>query len=138
MTRQELFDLFVETSKNGGFPSGKPEPHCDDGYSCLYRTEDGKKCLIGLLIDDQDYNSNLENLTPSHDEIWERIKNKIPYIQHKDHLRSLQCIHDKLARRMFLYKEPWDHEEFVRQLSQHFIFKNIIQSTCTTQNSQPV
>jgi hypothetical protein len=53
LTRQEIFDKAV----GGVIAQGALAM---DGTACCYRTDDGKKCAIGQLIDDEFYHRSLE------------------------------------------------------------------------------
>jgi hypothetical protein len=53
LTRQEIFDKAVGGVIKQGARS------VEDG-ACVYRTEDGRKCVVGQLIDDAHYHPSLE------------------------------------------------------------------------------
>ena len=55
---QSLFDKITTHLLKQNQPAVSP----NDG--CKYKTDDGLKCAIGCLIDDQHYNPNFEGLTP--------------------------------------------------------------------------
>lgn len=55
MKRQDIFDKVYKHLLNQGTKS------IDDDGKCLYRDEDGMRCAIGCLIDDKNYNINIEN-----------------------------------------------------------------------------
>lgn len=45
MTKQEYYDLLVKSAYDGTFPGCTPQ-------GCMYRTPDGHKCAVGVLMDD--------------------------------------------------------------------------------------
>ena len=66
MTRDEYYELIERSATDGTFPSyreptpedkaeGRNDPHC------LYRGSGGKKCVVGLLIPDEEYSPEMEN-----------------------------------------------------------------------------
>ncbi len=59
MTNQEIFDLVVPAIIKQGRPSRSETPVFNkDGEmtnGCRYRSEDGAKCAIGMLITDEEY-----------------------------------------------------------------------------------
>src|SRR5690349_17957407 len=53
----------VETSRSGGFPSRAPKNAVDgEGptHHCMYRSPEGRKCAVGILISDENYRPLLE------------------------------------------------------------------------------
>lgn len=55
-TLQEIFD----TAYLGLIAQGAPA--VDSDYSCKYRTPDGLKCAVGMLIADEHYKQDFENV----------------------------------------------------------------------------
>jgi hypothetical protein len=53
VNKQEIFDTVAIGIRAQGGPAIR-------GNSCAYRTPSGRKCAAGLLIKDEDYNSNFE------------------------------------------------------------------------------
>lgn len=68
-------------------------------YHCLYRTPEGRKCVVGQLISDEDYIPQMEDNTI--DELFDitifgATINFPPYFrEHIQLLRDLQTLHDK-------------------------------------------
>lgn len=94
-TKQEIFNLSVTGVVNQGGPSRIDD---DLDFGCAYRGDDGRKCGIGHLIKDEDYNpvSDKESLS-----IWSVIEKGflpeyIPQttIEEKNFLNDMQEGHD--------------------------------------------
>jgi hypothetical protein len=118
MTKQEYFDLLVKTSKEGGFPA-------TSSYGgCYYRSPEGKKCTIGLLIPDELYNSTME---------FEDITKIITYIVPVDGFTvddycSVQSAHDDMAIKLqsiITGQSIWNHAEFVDKLLDVHCFQGV-------------
>ncbi len=65
----------------------------DETVLCLYRNPEGKKCVVGMFIPDNQYNPIMER------ENVVSIINSFPHIMnflplHKEAMRDLQSIHD--------------------------------------------
>jgi hypothetical protein len=109
MTKQEYFDLLVKTSKEGGFPANSIYG------GCYYRSPEGKKCTIGLLIPDPLYNSAMEFVD---------ITKIIPYIVPVDGFMIddyclVQSTHDGMVikqQSVITGQSIWNHTEFVSNL----------------------
>lgn len=52
---------------------GKPAKE-DFSGNCVYRSEDGLKCAVGCLIDDNAYDPSLEDCTPMMDNVTYALK----------------------------------------------------------------
>lgn len=125
LTKQEYFDLLVKTSREGGFPSVVPTSgETQVGYDCAYRTADGRKCGIGLLIPDTKYVRPMEGARPTAD-FWAAYPDAIRPVEGFRHAGSLhatndyiavQMAHDALAVDYHGNLKAWDHAEFVRRL----------------------
>lgn len=61
-TPQETFDLISVGLLRQGKRSGVVAPNAYKGFRCLYRSPDGCRCAAGLVLDDQDYSPELENM----------------------------------------------------------------------------
>jgi hypothetical protein len=86
MTKQEYYDLLMDSADNGTFPSA-------DGVCCQYRGPDGKKCAIGLLIADYDYKPEFEGSVYScNNKIYGYVK-KVEGLTDCD-LQKIQRCHD--------------------------------------------
>ena len=85
---QEVFDTVVAHARKQKARAIDPKSHM-----CAYRTPDGKKCFIGVLIPDSKYNPRIENKGV----FAEDIKALLPFsLNAKEHkfLGDLQQIHD--------------------------------------------
>lgn len=60
LTRQEMFDKAWIGLKSQGFEQSLDE----DGDTCVYRGEAGRKCAIGWCIPDDKYHVGLEKQSP--------------------------------------------------------------------------
>lgn len=88
MNRQEVFDRAVSGLRSQGF-----EKSMDEG-TCSYRANDGKKCAIGWLVDDANYDPTLEGRGANCDEVIEMAR--IYDVKEGDtlFLAYLQQVHD--------------------------------------------
>jgi hypothetical protein len=57
-TKQETFDAVVSGLIEQGGPSAGEN---DCGPTCFYRGKDGRKCAVGLLVPDDEYQEEWEN-----------------------------------------------------------------------------
>ena len=89
---QEVFDIVV----NHLFTQGRPA--YDGVQGCMYRTHDGLRCAVGVLIPDDLYDKALEK-NPS-DYIVQDFFDAVraDWREHKNLLRRLQSIHDHCSR----------------------------------------
>ncbi len=94
LTRQEILDKVVSHFEEQGGPG------VDKRRACTYHAEDGKKCAIGVLIPDNLYSPDMEDLT------FKALVRRyaavlrdghIDPIKDFDFLSSLQLIHDSAA-----------------------------------------
>lgn len=96
MTKQEYFELLKESAYNGTFPSAVKH---ERGTSCLYRKDKTagckQRCAVGLLIKDEDYDSDLD-LSPAY-EVLHLVD--IPEGMTEGDLLNVQMAHDDEARR---------------------------------------
>lgn len=117
-TLREYYDLLVKTSKEGGFPAAVFR---EGDVHCRYRTEDGKKCAVGLVIPDDRYDPTWDchNLT-AYGLPFVVIRPGLPADASVNLLSRIQEVHDELARKCLRGGEfdpdAWDHAEFVRRL----------------------
>lgn len=119
---QRIFeDTTISLLKQGSPSLGPdPDPEADDPKEtmCLYRGQDGKKCAIGHLIDDDFYSEGLENHTVSSLRVWPSIVRSIQKKYNTDvddesmdgmtimsFFSDIQKAHDEdLRRNVFEYK----------------------------------
>lgn len=90
VTDQEVFDHVSKHLLSQGCKSVRYDEN--EKYSnthCLYRGPNGTKCAAGCLIDDTEYDVEMENLT------WNTLcQRKIVPLSHQDLIIELQEIHD--------------------------------------------
>lgn len=117
MNRQEAFDLLVQKSKDGMFPSQNPETK-----QCLYRGPNGRCCGVGVLIPDNVYRKHFdEGNNCSIEDLWAEIGDKswVPEDMTLEDLCRLQSIHDNMAST----EGVWLHDRFIASLRQMNYFK---------------
>lgn len=86
MTNQQIFDAVVEHAAKQYAKSEKKD-------TCLYRHPDGRKCFVGALIDDEDYEVTMERKGITSDEFNDlRTKDQMRV------LRDLQVVHDDTSQ----------------------------------------
>lgn len=113
LTKQQYLDLLVTTSKQGGFPA------VSEREECAYRSDDGKRCAVGLILPDAFYDShNLEGSTVVD------IADEFPEVEEffpaglavKD-MREIQNCHDTIAQGIdYRINRVWSHDRFVYEL----------------------
>ena len=89
---QEIFNLVVEHL----FKQGRP---AYDGHrGCMYRTHDGLRCAVGVLIPDDLYDPAFE--TNKADTVIQELfdADLADWREHKNLLLSLQRVHDNCFR----------------------------------------
>jgi len=118
MTRQDYYNLLVETSRTGGFPSidrKKASPWSPSGQ-CLYRGPDGKKCAAGLLIPDELYNPKMEGAVAS----TTLTPDLLPEHMTMYDIDRIQAIHDNSS-----VSDEWNHKAFVQKLNNNSSFSSL-------------
>jgi hypothetical protein len=124
ITPQQYFDLLVETSKSGGFPSiNYPLKTYPTRGTCMYRNPNGKRCAFGLLIRDEKYRPSMEEETAT-DDFFRRypgcftpvqgFKQEGRFKETNDYL-AVQLTHDREAFKT-QNGNSWDHKSFVGAL----------------------
>lgn len=106
MNTQEIFDKAVL----GVVAQGKQSTSRDNMW-CRYRGEKGLKCAVGHLIDDEYYNTNLENEDATNHDVIIAVSNSIGRPLTKGERRlldALQHAHDGSA----------DNEEFIYEFKE--------------------
>lgn len=100
MTAQEIFDkvsqhLLSQNCKSLGMRFGDTV--------CFYRGQDGRKCAIGVLIPDELYSSDFENLTIEELLVEEYFPAQLreELSPHKELLSELQLVHDNCRVNMW-------------------------------------
>jgi hypothetical protein len=58
MTKQEMYEIIRAGMLAQGKPARSPE-------GCKYRTREGLKCAVGMLIPDSEYSPSMEGKRPS-------------------------------------------------------------------------
>ena len=93
---QEVFDLVVEHL----FTQGRPA--YDGNRGCMYRTHDGLRCAVGVLIPDDLYDPAFE-MSKADSVIQELFDSDLAdWREHTNLLNDLQLAHDNC------YREPSD------------------------------
>ncbi len=114
MTKREYFNLLVERSAKGLFPS------IDSEGRCKYRSPDGMVCPVGLIIPDDRYDVEMERrgvlslvkdlfFTLSEVENWSGCT--------VEELAACQVIHDNYAGYCVHKVAKWNHEWFVMDIA---------------------
>lgn len=109
MTKQEYYDLLIESTTNGNFP-------CYEENKCVYRSSKGQRCAIGLLISDEKYHEKIETLNVNQEPVWTRVE--FPDGLDRKDLYCIQRTHDVVA-------DCWDRTLFIQSLNKLDCFKNI-------------
>ena len=98
-SEQELFDEVVR------YAESMDRKAVDEHGNCKYRTPCGNKCLVGHLIEDDEYGSVMEqgilNLGSSVSSLVERDLLPKHLVSHLDLLQRLQDAHDDASREDF-------------------------------------
>lgn len=121
MTKKEYYDLLVETSAAGGFPSVE----ADSGH-CKYRGPNGKKCAVGLLIPDELYDPRMDNPGGASDVLtvatrYPKVAAVFPDGMTASDLKSVQEVHDSISY-------GWAHGVFVERLNALPCFADVAKS----------
>jgi hypothetical protein len=89
---QEVFDIVV----NHLFTQGRPA--YDGVQGCMYRTHDGLRCAVGVLIPDDLYDKAFENNQSNF--VIQKLfdANLANWREHEDILIRLQIIHDNCPK----------------------------------------
>jgi hypothetical protein len=98
MTNQEIFDKAVSGIITQGGPSTTSE-RCEIGglVECRYRSETGRKCVIGQLIADEFYRKEMEGRNASSSLVIGAITRSIGGVPQLVFMSALQGIHDALT-----------------------------------------
>ena len=112
MTREEYHDLLIQTSLDGKFPAVNPV-----NGDCVYRTQDDKRCAVGLLIPDEVYTPSFEGKVVSTlVNLGMVTESLLPLGMTWKELNDIQLSHDS---HVASYNQ-WNHEKWVQDLE--FIF----------------
>lgn len=89
LNNQEIFNLVIE----GIFKQGGPSyTICGNGYrKCKYRGEDGRKCVVGIILPDEIYEPSMEGRYILHHEWFSKNLETIHF------LLELQKLHDHVV-----------------------------------------
>lgn len=106
MTKLEYFKLIEGAVNNNILPC-----YNSDGL-CLYRGDNGKKCIFGLLIPDENYTPGMENATA-----FCLVKSNPGLFNQVDGLTAhdyndLQMIHD------YYSYNPWNKVKFLDEVKE--------------------
>jgi hypothetical protein len=124
MTKQQYYDLLVETSRSGGFPSVGVHD------KCVYRGDNGRKCAVGLLIPDDEYSERWDKdectgLTCGEEcprGLLACVKRHIPEGMKLEDLEDCQSAHDMNTD----LNKPWNHAGFVKLLNGKDFFSDVV------------
>lgn len=89
MTRNEIYCIIEKGTKEGMFPS------IDSNNRCLYRGDDNKKCIVGILIPDHMYDGFWDTMLFRVYSLPERVLKHIGIDVNT--LGKLQALHDNYA-----------------------------------------
>lgn len=121
MTKQEYYNLLVDSARNGNFPATEPGPL---GPRCKYRTPDGKKCAAGHLIPDHKYSPDMENRMAVSLRIVAAME--IPEGMNAWDVRWVQSAHDSQAS---CVNKPWDAQKFITAINDLLCFSDVVRVT---------
>lgn len=102
LTNQEVFDKIVAHAR-------KQKCQCEIDGHCLYRDGNGNKCFAGVLIEDSEYNSNMEFRGVLKNEIFAEK------VESLDFLSAMQGIHDGY------FVEYWERQ--FQDMAEHYKLK---------------
>jgi hypothetical protein len=97
VNRNETIDFLINKVRNG---LTGVSTNCDNimwnGMGCLYRYDNGNRCLIGWLIPDDKYHNDMEGDTVEQTLIKNLVGTTIMNFNLSE-LRNIQCKHDGLT-----------------------------------------
>ncbi len=102
-SKQEIFTRVYQGLMEQGTGSYLVEPY----FSCRYRGPNGTKCAVGLLIKDEDYSPNLEQLNAHNPAILEVIKVDSKDTDMVNFLLDLQQAHDAACRAQYNHTDSF-------------------------------
>jgi len=114
VTKHEYRDLLIATSAAGLFPS------VNKAGTCMYRSGDGRRCAVGLLIPDDVYKKSMDwKGGMSATRVMTRYEIAVPEGMTMAEVVKVQVLHDTLAATTVLpFHAKWDHEEFAEEVAQ--------------------
>jgi len=116
VTKREYYEMLKKAAIDGTLPSVTPDSQC------LYRGPNETKCVVGILIEDEDYHESFEGSA-----VWdldhELIKKILPQSMTIKDLEQIQDLHDRRARMDSRGEQVWNGEEFIEALNQLDCFK---------------
>lgn len=94
ISAQEIFDTVV-THLSG--MTERSTAHSMIGDGCAYRGKDGAMCAVGCLINDDEYNHEMDDLDGDSSILSIYERNLLPHrlIPHLRLLEALQSVHDR-------------------------------------------
>lgn len=124
MTKQEYFDLLVQSASDGTFPSITIKGDVRD--NCRYRADGTanckQRCAVGLLIPDEMYDPTLEGMSAY--KLYHHLESlPIPDGLKLRDLFRIQQAHDSMAL------VGWDEEEFLEVISDLDCFLGVDKSS---------
>lgn len=89
MTEQDIFDIVYPAMIKQG------KPAIDEKGNCKYRAPDGSKCAVGHLLEDDEYNPEIEGNSVEEAGIAHLIPDRL--LPHVQFLVDLQHAHDVMV-----------------------------------------
>lgn len=117
LNKQEAFDKAYQAFVVEMQPKASVE---DEDEVCMYRTEDGLACHVGLLLPDRLYSPELEGKVPTSDEFDEVAKELGWSEDDREWLETFQELHDDL---IFDNQTRDEREEYYRSFAKHHELK---------------
>lgn len=116
-----FYDHIVARSLADHYPSAFVNP-CGCTASCRYRSDDGKKCVVGEVIPDKDYLPEMDDAGDSN-ELYSRypsLRDYIPPGMTRGDMKLAQEAHDCTATDGIQADRTivWNHNEFVWRLAE--------------------
>ena len=110
MTANKFKELIIKTSAEGGFPAVD-----NNGLSCVYLSDCGRKCVVGLTIPNGHPGQYCQGSVHTLYEKYPDLKEHIPGGLGIDIMSELQGVHDNLS-----LSTNWNHESFVERVTEIF------------------
>lgn len=121
MTEQELFDTVAKHLLTQNKKSGLVNVR-GNVEECLYRGPDGLKCAIGVLIPDEKYTTDLENL-----------KATDPVIIEAANLQGVETLGDDLQHVHDMF-HPKEWPQRLKALAKDYKLNSNVVDECTQKN----
>ncbi len=116
ISKAEYLKMLVTAAYDGTFPS-------KDEKTCLYRGPDNKKCAVGLLVTDEEFDRDPSCNSVLVTDLFEKfgidLTQRVEGMTLEDFIR-IQVSHDNRA-----FIKPWDAEAFVKELQYMDCFQGV-------------